>query len=122
MDAVLDVMSGPWVWGVSDCCTAACDVFQRLHGIDAMAPLRGRYSTEAGAYALIRDAGGWRRLFMGLAAESNLKPGDGSPGEIGLIRAGGRRALAISVGGDMWASRVDGGFATFKKVILSCQS
>ncbi|WP_397544909.1 DUF6950 family protein [Roseicitreum antarcticum] len=50
MDAVLTHMRGPFVWGASDCCTSASDVFQALHGVDPMAPLRGQYTTEAGAW------------------------------------------------------------------------
>jgi len=75
MGAVLDVFRGPFVWGEGDCCTSACDAFRRLYGIDPMAPLRGRYSSEAEAMALIRAWGGWRRMTARLAALAGLLPG-----------------------------------------------
>jgi len=121
MAAVLEVMTGPMIWGVSDCCTSACDAFWRLHGIDPMAPLRGRYASEAEASALIKAWGGWPRMFRSLAAQAGLKRGTGAAGEIGLIRRGREWALTISVGHGLWAGRVDGGFATTTGVILSCQ-
>jgi len=122
MAAVLDVMAGPWVWGVSDCCSAACDVFARLHGIDPMAPLRGRFASRAEALRLIRSAGGWRPMCADLAARAGLRAGIGGAGELGLVRGGGRLSLAVGVGHGMWAGRVDGGFATTAGVIWSCRS
>lgn len=118
-EAVDAVMHGPWVWGLADCCTSACDVFQRLHGIDPMAPLRGRYATAAEALALIRSFGGWRRMFRTLGAGAGLRPGVGAAGEIGLVREGGRFSLAIGIGHGMWAGRTDGGYATTANLVLS---
>ncbi|MCA2014376.1 hypothetical protein LCM17_22995 [Cereibacter sphaeroides] len=120
-EAVDAVMHGPWVWGAADCCTSACDVFQRLHGIDPMAPLRGRYASEAEALALVRSFGGWRRMFRTLAAAAGLKPGVGAPGEVGLVRETGY-SLAIGIGGGMWAGRIDGGYATTDKMVMSCRN
>lgn len=120
-EAVDAVMHGPWVWGSADCCTAACDVFRRLHGIDPMAPLRGCYATEAEAVALIRSYGGWRRMFAELRDLAGLRPGVGAAGEIGLVREG-QYSLAIGIGGGMWAGRIDGGYSTTSKVVLSCRN
>lgn len=112
MAAVVDVMAGPWVWGQSDCCAAACDVFARLWGIDPMAPLRGRYASRRAAWRLVRAAGGWLALAPDLAARAGLVDGTGAPGEIGLLRQPTGYLLGVSVGHGQWAARIDGGFAT----------
>lgn len=119
LDAVVDVMAGPIVWGASDCCTAACDVFQRLHGVDPMAPLRGVYTTEAAALRLIRSRGGWLRMCRGLAVAALLAPGRGEAGELGLLCNGGRFTLAVGLGGGWWAGRIEGGFATTQGMVES---
>lgn len=121
-EAVDAVMHGPWVWGSADCCTAACDVFRRLHGIDPMAPLRGCYATEAEAMALIRSYGGWRPMFAELRDLAGLRPGVGAAGEIGLVLCGWRPSLAIGIGGGMWAGRIDGGYATTSEMVMSCRN
>lgn len=110
--AVVDLMAGPLVWGVSDCSAAACDVFARLHGVDPLAPVRGAYATEAGAARLIRRHGGWLALADRLARLAGLVPGVGAAGEIGLIAQGARLSLGIALGGGLWAGRIDGGYAT----------
>lgn len=120
-EAVDAVMHGPWVWGSADCCTSACDVFQRLHGIDPMKPLRGRYASEAEAQALIRSFGGWRRMFRTLGAQAGLRAGVGAAGEIGLVREAGY-SLAIGIGHGMWAGRINGGYATTSNMVLSCRN
>jgi hypothetical protein len=112
MAAVLQVMTGPIVWGRSDCCAAACDVFALLHGVDPMAPLRGVYTSEAQALRLIRARGGWVQMCEGLARAALLVPGTGAAGELGLLCLDGRFTLAVGVGGGMFAVRIEGGFAT----------
>lgn len=119
MMAVQDVMQGPFVWGSGDCCTSACDVFQRLHGVDPMAPLRGRYASEAEAMALIRARGGWRRMTQWLADLAGLRSGVGAAGEIGLIKLENGFALGVGMGRWQWAGRVDGGFQTVGSVVKS---
>lgn len=121
MTAVVDIYTGPLVWGRADCCTCACDVFARLHGVDPMAPLRGLYSTEAGALALIRSWGGWRRMTARLAAMAGLRGGAGAVGELGLVRQPSGYTLAICVGRNQWAGRIDGGFETTGSVVVSWQ-
>lgn len=114
-----DHMSGQIVWGTRDCCTGACDVFNALHGIDPMWPLRGLYDTKYGAYREITAWGGWLDMTTSLAALSGLTDGDGSFGEIGVTVQGaanlaGGKALAIS-GGDLgWIIRTEMGYALIK--------
>lgn len=104
----IDVMDRPFEWGVADCCTSACDVFLRLHGIDPMAPLRGRYRTERGARVHIARRGGFLAMANALAAEAGLVPGAGAPGEIGVVETPDGPALAISDGG-VWLAKSPGG-------------
>lgn len=122
MSVVELVMDGPVVWGASDCCASVCDVFEVLHGVDPMASLRGRYQSEAEAGALIRAAGGWRCLVRDLARQSGLVPGDGRPGEIGLLRVARQYSLAIGLGRGMWAGRIAGGYAVVPAAeVMSCR-
>ena len=79
IDLVDRIYAGPIVWGSSDCCTRACDVFAALHGVDPMAPLRGRYSSAAEALHMIRARGGWLRMCNDLA--------DAAPGGVGRARS-----------------------------------
>lgn len=115
MAEVERVMSAPWSWGTADCCTAACDVFAALHGIDPMAPLRGRYDDAVSAARLIRDWGGFAALAESFARASCLATGSGQPGEIGLSApgdAGGPdgRAMLICVQPGAWAGKSDLGY------------
>ncbi len=119
MQIVLDVFDGPFVWGCGDCCTSACDVFARLFGVDPMAPLRGIYTTEAEARALIRALGGWRRMTAWLADWAGLAPGTGAAGEIGLLKMRSGHCLGVSLGHGQWAGRVTGGFQTTRDVVQS---
>ena len=110
MEIAEEVMDRPWKWGEADCCTAACDVFVALTGVDPMASLRGRYTTEQGAYRHIVRAGGMVALASRLADEARLvrvRRGF-CVGDIGVSLPGvavgpGGRALAICVGADLWA-------------------
>lgn len=109
------VMAARWKWGRADCCTSACDVFAALHGIDPMAPLRGRYASAVGAWRIIREWGGFPAMAEALARGAGLTVGRGLPGEIGLSapgHAGGPdgRALLVCVRPGQWAGKSEGGF------------
>jgi len=110
--AVMAVMDRPWEWGAADCCTAACDVFARLHGVDPMAPLRGLYGTKAEAQAMIAREGGLDALAARLAAFSGLRLSEGQAGDIGVSGPGvasGGRCLMICTGRG-WAAKSPAGF------------
>lgn len=114
----LDVMDRPWQWGVADCCTAACDVFARLHGLDPMEPLRGRYSTRMGALRQIARRGGWLAMGNALAARAGLQHvPTGLPGDIGIIRDA-QGVLALGIRTEMgWAGKTETGMATVPQVM-----
>ena len=113
MAIALDVMDRPWEWGKADCCTAACDVFLRMHGIDPMTPLRGQYSTRADARKIILNYGGFLPMAKALAAGAGLLEGLNQAGEIGVARdpESNEHVLAICIGG-AWACKTDTGMAT----------
>ena len=117
---------GDFAWGVSDCCTCACDAFWARFGIDPMAPLRRMYSTEAEAKALITEWGGWIKAFKSMASIAGLAvsdPPEWSDGAIGLAsQVGAGPALVFGAPCGLWIGKVDGGFATSQSVVLSCRN
>lgn len=109
------IMSARWRWGVADCCTAACDVFQALHGIDPMAEVRGRYDDAVSAARLIREWGGFRPMADAFARAASLTVSDGQPGDIGISapgNAGGPdgRAMLICIRPGAWAGKSELGY------------
>lgn len=116
--ACLDVMDRPWQWGAADCCTAACDVFIALHGIDPMARLRGRYDSRMGALRMIAAQGGWHRMAGGLARDAGLVDGNGGEGEIGLIVSDGNLCLGVSTGA-VWIGKSLNGFSSVPNCVRS---
>lgn len=109
MDHVLRVYDGPLVWGVSDCCACACDVFLALHGVDPMTPLRGAYRSERGAKVAIARRGGWLAMTRALADQAGLTAGQCAAGELILMPAAEGCTLTIGIGHGLAACRVDGG-------------
>lgn len=108
----------PFEWGVSDCCTRACDVFAALHGVDPMAPLRGRYKTRLGALRLIRRMGGWQAMTEALAAQAGLVPGGAAQGDLGLVETGRGPGLAVrALHG--WAAPLDNGVVILPRALAS---
>ena len=120
MDVIDQVYLQPFEWGRSDCCTRACDVFRALHGVDPMAPLRGRYDGPVGAARLIRSFGGWSAMCSTLAAGAGLIKGAGGPGSaLGLVQSGARDfALSVAVP-DGWAVPIDCGVVVVSDVKIS---
>lgn len=47
----------PFVWGSRDCCTAACDLVERMTGLDPMAELRGQYDSPLSAARVLGPGG-----------------------------------------------------------------
>jgi hypothetical protein len=48
----------PFVWGEHDCALFAADAVQAMTGVDIAADFRGKYSSEAEAFALIKELTG----------------------------------------------------------------
>ncbi|MBV7394549.1 DUF6950 family protein [Mameliella sediminis] len=85
MRDIADIYARPFGWGVSDCCTAACDAFERWHGIDPMRSLRGACSDLPGALRLVRSGGGLLQVARDCAARAGLVEGAGDLGEFGVV-------------------------------------
>lgn len=108
-----DLMGGPMIWGQSDCTASACNVFAALHGIDPLAPLRGRYDSPISAARIIRRAGGMAALGQDLAARAGLVRCGEVPGAIGLVENAGRLVAAVCIAPGKWAAKTVDGFAIF---------
>lgn len=109
------IMSARWKWGHADCCTAASDVFNALHGIDPMSPVRGAYDSLGGAARLIRNWGGFVSMAEQMARIAGLTVSAGQPGDIGLSPPGTadgpeRRALLICIQPGHWAAKTGLGY------------
>lgn len=113
-------MSGRFRWGVSDCCTGACDAFEILWGVDPMAPLRG-YRKGVEARAWIASFGGFGPMVTTLTGRAGLVTAtNGSrPGDLGHFVGWKPRqdALAICVGGG-WAIKSHTGLSIVKTGIV----
>ncbi len=94
MDVAAEVMSGAFRWGRNDDCTAACEVFRRLHGIDLLDGLRWGTAMEAGR--LMYRAGGLDAMASRRARALGLRPGTTAPGEIGISLSG--KSLVVTLG------------------------
>ena len=57
-DFLLERAEAPFAWGVNDCALFAADAVLAITGVDIAAEFREKYSTEAEAFALIRDLTG----------------------------------------------------------------
>jgi hypothetical protein len=113
MGHVLEVMDRPWKWGEADCCTAACDVFLRLTGIDPMASLRGKYATRHEANTIIQAMGGFEAMAVTLAERAGLQPSDGRPGDLAVgCPSGGVESLVICVSPGVYAGKTRTGVVT----------
>lgn len=115
MAEVERVMGVRWRWGSADCCTASCDVFSALYGIDPMMSVRGTYDSAVSAARLITRWGGFAEMAEALAQSARLSVSAGRSGDIGLSSpgdAGGPdgRALLICIQPGAWAGKSDLGF------------
>lgn len=105
------VMLRDFAWAECDCCTAACDVFRALHGVDPMQAHRAAYSNALGAARLVARHGGWIAFTDALARAAGLVSVDRpQAGDIGLVIAGDRHSLAVCAGPGFWAAKTMRGF------------
>jgi hypothetical protein len=107
MEVALDVMDRPWEWGEADCCTSACEVFLRIHGVDPMAHLRGTYKTKTGAMRMIASFGGFVPMVRALAAKAGLVESAAVPGAIGATQD----SLVICARPCVWLGKTPHGLA-----------
>lgn len=93
-----DRNAAPFEWGRTDCAMLAADVVQALTGQDPAAELRGRYSDDAGAEALIADAGSLGALAACVLAGQDIPecpPPFAQRGDIALVEWQGVQGLGV---------------------------
>ena len=86
----------PFVWGQSDCCTWCASVVASLTGDDFAAPWRGRYFDADGAYALLDQLGGMRRMVSDRLGQP-IDPLQAQRGDVVMARMPAGLALGIVV-------------------------
>jgi hypothetical protein len=101
----------PFAWGSHDCATFAADGAVAVCGADPMAHLRGQWTTEAEAEAVISALGG-----LEAAADDALRaigavdcpPALAQRGDLALFLTGNMPALGVIEGADVVAPGFDG--------------
>lgn len=91
----------PFAWGSNDCALFAADVVLALTGVDPAGDLRGAYSTEAEAEAIIAQYGSLEALAVALAAAAGLPecpPAFAQRGDVALVDHGNQRSLGVVMG------------------------
>lgn len=91
----------PFAWVSNDCCTFAAGAVLAITGLDPMAPLRGKYATQAGAKRLIARAGGLQALvcrYLGEPLQTRAMAGRGDVVLYEMLEPYGPHALGICVG------------------------
>lgn len=100
----------PFAWGTNDCATFACDAILAVVGYDAAAGLRSHRTKESAAETL-RAAGGIRKLADDKLGR-RVAPAAAAPGDIGMVRTPGGRALVVCVG-SQWVGPSPQGLARY---------
>ena len=104
LDAARSAMRGPFDWATACCCRAACDAWALYNAqTDPLGAHRSDYSTLDEALRLARQHGSYRAWCDMVFAD--MQPGDGSVGDLVLVKNGGpfSSALGLSLG-DGWAA------------------
>lgn len=107
------VMCRPFAWGHCDCCSAACDIFAALWGVDPMAPVRG-YLGASGARRMMKSHGGLPALADDLADRSGLSEGHAVGGIALSHEISGNRSLLICIKPGFWAGKSLNGMAILR--------
>lgn len=112
LKAVDAAMSWPFEWGPYDCCSAACNAFEALHGFDPMGPVRAQYTGMRGAASLIRESSGLPALAQSLAECAGLIEGRATGGP---ALSNDHRSLLICITPGLWAGKTETGFAILRE-------
>lgn len=90
----------PFAWHENDCWSFPAGAILAITGEDLFAPYRGRYSDEAGAAALIAEAGGMRAL----CPLESKQLGFAQRGDVVLALIEGRETAGVIAGGGAWCA------------------
>ena len=96
-ELIRDRASRPFEYGTNDCCLFACDCVEAVTGHDPGADLRGTYTAEQGAQALVERLGGVAAIAADRAGEE-IGPLLAQVGDVVLVQFGGRDTLAVCLG------------------------
>lgn len=88
--------AAPFAWGENDCATFACDCVREITGRDPADGLRDHRTEDEGAATL--KANGGIRALADARLGVRIPPASAAPGDVGLVRAPGGRALVVCVG------------------------
>ena len=118
LNAARHHMRHPFAWGLGSDCTAACVAFEELHGKDPLQGCKANYETALGAARILKRAGGyleWCNATFDLISVDEPQCGD-----LSLIPSADAlgSALAISMGGNEFASKSKAGMVITKSEIL----
>lgn len=101
----------PFAWGTHDCFLFAADAVNALHGIDFMAPFRGKYSTEQEAEALLAAHGGLEQAAAGRMQAVGLPetaPNFAHRHDVALVQNGNQLLLGLVLGVHVAVTGSDG--------------
>lgn len=88
----------PFGWGVNDCVSFAFDGLHALTGADPLAPLRGRWATEAQALQVLQSMGGLAWAVCSLLGRPLRTPAAAPRGALVCARMQGQPTLGLHLG------------------------
>jgi len=107
--AAFATMRKPFKWGLRSDCTAACEAFRALHGVEPIGQYEEHYTTALGAARKIKKYGSylsWCKLAFDLVETKQPRAGD-----IALIHSDGAfgAALALCINPGEFATKTERG-------------
>lgn len=87
----------PFEWGRFDCCLFAADAVRVMTGWDGAAALRGRYSTEAEALALLAEQPGGLHGYVSAQLGDASGPLSAQRGDVVMLAATDTRMAGLGV-------------------------
>lgn len=99
----------PFAWGVQDCFTFAADAAVELTGDDPAAAVRGEYSSEEEADAIIGPDGleAWVAATMAAWGASECEPTFAQRGDMVFVAVGNQRMCGVHLGSTVAVPGVD---------------
>jgi len=113
LDALLsERLHTPFAWGSHDCALFAADAIVAVTEVDPAAALRGTYSTEAEARAILDAAGGLEAIATEALGPS-VPAALARPGDIGLLDTALGETLVVCLG-ERWMAPADDGLKVLR--------
>lgn len=89
----------PFKYNENDCCLMVANYYKATTGIDYMEKFRGKYTTQVGAYLLMRRAGGLVKI-LNDAGFVEVKKAFAKTGDVALYKFGKTDAIGIVNGSE----------------------